>query len=476
MFRSPSPRKGDPELDLPPPPAGSARLHALGDLRIFDAEGRSVVSLEAQPKRAALLIYLACLPAGSFCPRDQLLALFWPDFDDERARNSLRTALYYVRRAIGPGVVNSRSDGALETDAQALWCDVRAFEAAIKAGDWAGAADLHRGDFLLGTGLSVSVEFDQWVEAARRRMQRQGADALYRLAEGRERAGDLDGALEALGRARALLPADEAILRRVLLLWGRSGNRVRAVQEYEAFAQTLEALYELEPSEETREILGRVTAGDLPTPPAAPSAAAPAATTLQDDETAVPPSSGEPGDTQVGGPAPALTAPSTEPAQVRRGGWRWSAPPAAAALLAVAALALGWAWGQGAIADGGDTVAVLPFEVFLGGEHLEPLAEALPALLSDELRRGGWRMLEARSLLDLGPHWDDQMKKARELGAGTVVTGQIIALGDSVAILVALVPTSGPPVPSEWARVTGMPADLAAMAAALGRQLRKGPR
>jgi DNA-binding SARP family transcriptional activator len=78
-------------LDLPPPPSSGARVYALGDLRVFDAEGRSVASLEAQPKRAALLIYLAGLPAGSFCPRDQLLALFWPDFDDERARNSLCT-------------------------------------------------------------------------------------------------------------------------------------------------------------------------------------------------------------------------------------------------------------------------------------------------------------------------------------------------------------------------------------------------
>lgn len=65
------------------------------------------------------------------------------------------------------------------------------------------------------------------------------------------------------------------------------------------------------------------------------------------------------------------------------------------------------------------------------------------------------------------------MSQTRELGAATVVTGQVLALGDSVSILVATVPTSGPPVPRGWARVTGRPADLEAMAAFLGRELRR---
>lgn len=459
-------------MDLPPPPAGAAHVHALGDLRIFDSTGRPVPSLEAQPKRAALLIYLACMPPGSFCPRDTLLALFWPDFDDERARNSLRTSLYYVRRAIGPGVVNSRPDGALETHAQALWCDVRAFESALRAGEWGEAADLYAGDFLQGAGQSVSVEFDQWVEATRRRLRRQCADALYRVAEGREHEGRLEEALEVLGRARALLPADEAIVRRVLLLWGRSGNRVRAVQEYEAFAQTLEALYELEPSPETREILDRVTGGALPTPAAAREVPRRPALEAGVDERA----KGEPGGTARNEPAPAAPLPAPEPAQVRRKGWRWSPTPLrGGALLAVAALAIAWTWSQGAIADGGDTVAVLPFEV-AGGEHLEALAAALPVLLSQELQQGGWQVLEARSLRDSGPRWEDQVGKARGLGATTVVTGQVIAVGDSLSVLVAAVPTAGPPVPRAWSRVTGAPGDLAAMAAALGRQLRQRQR
>lgn len=147
----------------------------------------------------------------------------------------------------------------------------------------------------------------------------------------------------------------------------------------------------------------------------------------------------------------------------------------AGALLLVTALALGWTWSHAVIADDGDTVAVLPFEV-ADGAHLEALAAALPVLLSHELGNAGWQVLEARSLRDSGPRWEDQIGMARELGASTVVTGQVIAAGDSMSVLVATVSTSGPPVPRAWSRVVGAPGDLAAMAAALGRQLREGHR
>ena len=441
-------------MELPPVPSDGARLCILGDLRIIDSRGRAVAPLEAQPKRAALLIYLAVQPAGHFCSRDHLVALFWPDFDDERARNSLRTSLYYVRRAMGPEVVRSRPDGALEVDPQALWCDVRAFEAAMQAKRWTEAADLYRGDFLAAGGQSVSVEFDQWVEATRRRLRRQCAEAHFGVAEGLEQAGDLDGALVALTRARGLLPADEAILRRVLLLWGRTGNRVRAVQEYEAFAQTLEELYELEPSPETREILDRVTAGTLP------------------KGGAMPPARGE-GVAESGrdGPPPAEGVTVEAPARAAPRRSRRLGPVAVVAALVMAAFALGWAWGEGPAPLGGDAVAVLPFPVSGSGD-LAALAAALPALVSDELRATGAEVLEPRSLEDVGPRWDDAVSRARELGAALVVTGQVIAMGDTLAILVATVPTSGAPVPREWARATGRPSDIGAMTVTLVRALR----
>jgi len=137
----------------------------------------------------------------------------------------------------------------------------------------------------------------------------------------------------------------------------------------------------------------------------------------------------------------------------------------------LAALALGFAWGREQEPPVGGAVAVLPFRVSGSGD-LGAVAAALPALLSHELRATGAEVIEPRSLEDVGPRWEDEVRRARELGASLVVTGQVVALGDTLAVLVATVPTSGPPVPLEWARVTGKPADLGVMAAALVRGIR----
>jgi hypothetical protein len=61
-------------------------LRVLGSLRLSAPDREDVASLTRQPRRAALLAYLAAAtPRGSH-RRDKLLALFWPELDQVRAR------------------------------------------------------------------------------------------------------------------------------------------------------------------------------------------------------------------------------------------------------------------------------------------------------------------------------------------------------------------------------------------------------
>ncbi|MBA2671622.1 MAG: winged helix-turn-helix domain-containing protein [Gemmatimonadetes bacterium] len=95
-------------------PIQPIRLHVLGgaDLR-HPVLGRAG-SVLAQPKRFALLAYLALANPGAFSRRDTLLALFWPESDTERARSSLRSSLHSLRKALGDGdpVLRLRRCGA----------------------------------------------------------------------------------------------------------------------------------------------------------------------------------------------------------------------------------------------------------------------------------------------------------------------------------------------------------------------------
>src|SRR2546427_8673502 len=68
-------------------------LRMLGRLSLTGADGREVRGLLGQPRRLALLAYLAAASPQGFHRRDTLLALFWPELDQEHARAALRQAL-----------------------------------------------------------------------------------------------------------------------------------------------------------------------------------------------------------------------------------------------------------------------------------------------------------------------------------------------------------------------------------------------
>ena len=137
------------------------RFSLLGTLDVQGSDGRQILSVLAQPKRIALLAYLA---AGreEYVRRDTLLGVFWPSFDEEHARHALRQALYVLRRGLGPNVVIARGDEELGVDAERLWCDVATFEAAVKEDRPGEALDIYKGDLLDGFFLSDAPEFEKW--------------------------------------------------------------------------------------------------------------------------------------------------------------------------------------------------------------------------------------------------------------------------------------------------------------------------
>src|SRR2546423_7778382 len=63
------------------------QLRTLGQLDLSDSDGQPVRAILVQPKRFALLAYLAVASPRGFQRRDLLLALFWPELPDARARN-----------------------------------------------------------------------------------------------------------------------------------------------------------------------------------------------------------------------------------------------------------------------------------------------------------------------------------------------------------------------------------------------------
>jgi DNA-binding SARP family transcriptional activator/TolB-like protein/TolA-binding protein len=232
-------------------------LRTLGSLDLRQ-DGREVRAVLQQPKRLALLAYLAINTPRRFHRRDALLGLFWPELDQNHARAALRRAIYFLRQALGDDVIVGRGDEELAIQEAGFFADVAAFENALAKGDFIGALDLYRGDLLEGFYVSLAPEFERWLDIERVRLRDRAASAVKALMDEAERKNDLAGAVAWAMRLVTLSPFDEVAFRRLAGLLERGGDRAGALKAYESFTQRLREAYEIEPSSETQSLITQI--------------------------------------------------------------------------------------------------------------------------------------------------------------------------------------------------------------------------
>jgi len=404
-------------------------LRTLGALELSAAESRAVASVLAQPRRAALLCYLALAIPRGFHRRDTLFALFWPEYDAEQARHALRQSVYFLRRALGPSTIVSRGDEELALAPEQIRCDAWAFETAVEQGRPADALDLYRGELLTGFHISAAPEFEHWLDQERDRLRVRAGEAGWALAAVREREGDAAGAEQAARRAVAFSPTDETAVRRLLLLLERVGDRAAAVRAYEAFAWKLEAEYEVEPSAETQGLLGRIRAESSPTAGNGSSEAG-----LRVDRSS---------------PRPPLGARATLPAEAGSVGLVWlgksRVPWKRVGLLGAtlaALMAAGWTIRNQLRTETPEIrrLAVLPLANLTGDERQEYFVDGMHEALVTELSQlPGLIVISRQSTLQYQGTDRPVPVIARELAVDALLEGSVFRAEDSVRITVQLV-------------------------------------
>jgi DNA-binding SARP family transcriptional activator/tetratricopeptide (TPR) repeat protein len=239
------------------------RLRTLGTLDLTHSDGSELRSVLSQPRRMALLAYLAVAAPRGFHRRDHLFTLFWPEQDLERARASLNRAIYFLRRELGDGVILSRGADEVGLSFERLWCDVAAFEDALDRMDLRAALDLYRGDLLPGFFASRAAGFERWLESTRSRLRERAASASWSAAADRESHGELTLAMHLARSGVELAPFDELGVRRLLTLLDRAGDRAGAVRSYQEFVERMAAELDLAPSPETKALIENIRAREL---------------------------------------------------------------------------------------------------------------------------------------------------------------------------------------------------------------------
>ena len=252
---------------------------ALAFLGSFRATlGDEPVSGLQSPRLQALLAYLA-VETNRKHARRALGEMIWPNRPEGEALEALRYALSNLRTAIGDREAappflhitrttlrfNTASDYTLDVDCfqQQIASAESASEDPTAIDALESAVALYRGDFLEDLFLPDAVAFEEWILLQRELLARQMASALRRLVIVHERDGAYDTAQIWAEQRLRIEPWNEAAHRQLMRTLALSGQRARALVQYETCRQRLNEELGVEPGRATQALYQAIREGQL---------------------------------------------------------------------------------------------------------------------------------------------------------------------------------------------------------------------
>lgn len=243
------------------------RLSTLGAIELTGPDPAAAARVIAQPKRLALLAFLAARPSGQPVTRDRIVVTFWPEAPTARARTGLRNALYFLRGALGSGSILGQGD-LVWIPTERLSCDAADLLAGPSAEDpsadpegvaaAAALLELYGGEFLDGLHVSGVPDFERWVDRTRAALRARATELAWRLSERSAAVGEWITAAGYARRAADLAVDVEGATQRLIRLLDRAGDRAAAIAAYEQLEARLRHEFDASPSPETTALIEEV--------------------------------------------------------------------------------------------------------------------------------------------------------------------------------------------------------------------------
>ena len=236
------------------------KLYLLGSTDVGGIDERSARAVLVQSKCVATLAYLALAGRSMLHRRDRLAGLLWPELDQEHARAQVRRVVHTLRHALGDAAIAARGD-EIGLAPGAVWCDAVAVDEAVGAGHYQRALELYRrGELLPSFYVPQAQEFDDWLARERTALRDRAAAAAWGLAAHCAEGGQHTIAVESAKQAALLASTDERMLRRVIALLHRLGDRAAVLHLYDEFARRLRRDFDAAPAAETRALVADIRA------------------------------------------------------------------------------------------------------------------------------------------------------------------------------------------------------------------------
>lgn len=240
------------------------QLRLLGDWHLTAATGRpdtaAAIRLPSGPQHL-----IAMLALSGRCARTQAAATLWPDCTDEVATARLRAVLWRLRHRHSDVPLLLEIDDCSLALSPGITVDVHRVRAGaellIQGGDDTGAAFEESAAAVLHSAELLPGWYDDWVLAARERLQHLRLGALDALAVRRHRQHRDHEALQAARAATAIEPLHESAHRAIVRTHLDNGNIVEAVRHYDEFRAMLDQELGLPPSELFRDLIAPYRVG-----------------------------------------------------------------------------------------------------------------------------------------------------------------------------------------------------------------------
>ena len=263
---------------------GPPQVYHNGQLLVFPSR-----------KSLALLIYLAV--EGGTHTRKTLSELFWPESDAAHARATLRATVLELRDVLASGaspenrlapvriphLLIDRDTLALDLISgvsldlqilQAAWVVARSDSRAAailprevrraQIAQLEKATKLSRESFLAGFSLHNASGFDDWARFQREYWHLRMHLVFDRLSQWYEEVGEIERSIATIINWLALSMLNEDASQRLMRLHFATGNRVAALQAYEALRVILASEVHAEPTPETMALAERIRATTPP--------------------------------------------------------------------------------------------------------------------------------------------------------------------------------------------------------------------
>ncbi len=248
------------------------RLTTFGGVGIRGEGTEGTPATEPAVSRRALALLVLVAAAGSTgISRDKVLALLWPESDEERARNALRQSLHTLRHELHAPDLLLGGD-RLRLNPAVITTDLREFDDARAAGRREDAVARYAGPFLDGFHVAGAPQFERWVEETRSARSREVATLLEALAREAGRRDDLASAVGWWRRLATLEPLNSAVALALMEALAAAGDRAGALRHAQVHEALMREELDVGPGQAIAALAERLRSGA----PVRPVAAGPA--------------------------------------------------------------------------------------------------------------------------------------------------------------------------------------------------------